>query len=280
VQAEFSVWLRLLAPEDGGFVWDAPQHLTHTERSDLAARLAAADARRSVEGLVQILAEQVRAVADRDQGVGRGLMISVLPRAALGNASEFVAIASGPLADAQTFLYVPPSGDTTIQLGPVTTCGGSILSGFRAEPPSPDSKRPSMPQERRDDPPGLIRRWYLAPIVGRGTTDDPFHAETLGHGGSALIPSRADGHPRHAHALVLVSSTQHADLEADPGILPLADLSDLDTDVSDLPAEKRAWLIAAAESRGVSSDGLAREIVRRIGELLEPTFDERGWWAS
>jgi hypothetical protein len=131
---EFDVALHIMQPGDAGFFWAAPDHLTAAEREALKGQLGAADAQRSVEALVEILAAQVLAVSDRDEGVGRGLMINVLPRAALGDPGEISVVASGPIADSQTFLYVPPSGDTTVQLGPVARCGGGIMSDFRSEP--------------------------------------------------------------------------------------------------------------------------------------------------
>jgi hypothetical protein len=277
VQTSFSRFLRVLAPGEGGFLFDAPRHLDATERSALLARLAAADAARSVEGLVEALADQVHAVASRDPGVGHGLMINILPRRALGEPGGMTALASGPLADAQTFLYVPPSGDTTVQLGPVSTCGGTIMSGFRAEPlssaPDASSSTPAAP----GDPADLVRRWYLAPIVGTGTTDDPYRAETLGRGGSALIPSREDGRPRHPVALVLVASRDHSALEDDERLQPLADLTDLDAPTTALPESRRTWLVSAARGRGVSVEGRARDVLRRIGQQLDSDFDETGY---
>ena len=65
--------------------------------------------------------------------------------------------------------------------------------------------------------------------------------------------------------MVLVSSADHGDLEADPRIHPLANLVDLDRPVKELEAEQRAWLEAAAKLRGVSAAGSARDVVRRLG---------------
>src|SRR5204862_3896275 len=124
---------------------------------------------RDLTAMVNILGGTVRGVAARDEGVGEGLMINCLPQTTLGT-TELMVVASEPLPDAQTFLYVPPSGDTTIQLGPISTCGGTIISGFRAEPIPPGTPPPMIPSEASlpDDPPGLVRRWYLVPIAGTG----------------------------------------------------------------------------------------------------------------
>jgi hypothetical protein len=73
---EFSIWLHVLPSDGSGFFWDAPHHLTDDDKAALKARLAAAHAQRSVEELAGALADQVLAVADRDDGVGCGLMIT------------------------------------------------------------------------------------------------------------------------------------------------------------------------------------------------------------
>jgi hypothetical protein len=284
--SEFSLQTRILDKDEGVFIFDAPHHLSESEREQLKADLLEADSARDLPAMVSILGGTVRGVAARDDGVGQGLMINCLPRATLGT-TELMVVASEPLADAQTFLYVPPSGDTTIQLGPVSTCGGTIMSGFQAGAIPPGTPPTQIPSEVSlpDDPPGLVRRWYLVPIAGSGTGDDPYHAETLGRGGSAVIPSHGEGHPRHGHpkhdvALVLVSSDDHGPLEADPRIFPIADLADLDLQVADLAADKLAWITAVAGLRQVSVDGLARDVVRRLGRQLEPEFDETQHWAA
>ena len=79
----FSVFVRVLPRGDTGFVLDVPKHLSRSEMNDLTARLRKADRARSVDEVVAILADRVHRVADRDLGVGHGLMISVLPRRAL-----------------------------------------------------------------------------------------------------------------------------------------------------------------------------------------------------
>jgi hypothetical protein len=284
--SEFSLHTRILGQDEGVFVFDAPHHLSETERQQLKTDLSEADKARDLNAMISILGGTVRGVAARDDGVGQGLMINCLPRATLG-ADELMVVASEPLASAQTFLYVPPSGDTTVQLGPVSTCGGTIIAGFRAEPIPPGTPPTPIPSEASlpNDPPGLVRRWYLVPITGSGTRDDPYQPATLGRGGSAVIPSHGEGHPRHGHpkhdvALVLVSSDDHGPLEAHPQVFPIADLADLDLQAADLDADKLAWIAAVAEACQVSTDGLVRDVVRRLGRQLEPGFDETKYWAA
>jgi hypothetical protein len=275
--SEFSIWCRVLQPDEGGDVFDAPKHLSRAEMDRLTAELAAADRTRDPHAVVNAMGMQIRAVAEREDGVGEGLMINRLPRSILAAPPGITAVASGPLADTQTFLYVPPSGDTTVQLGPVTTCGDVITSGFRAEPLPADLAPPRPGPPLPADPPGLVWRWYLVPVVGTGTNHDPYQAETLGRGGSAVLPSREDGHPKHEVALVLVNSPDHSALESDPRIYPIGDLTDLDRPVDELENAKRAWIEAVTDLRQVSADGLVRQVVRRLGQQLDDGFDENHW---
>ncbi len=278
VSDEFSIWMRVLQDSGAGFVFDVPNHLSRAEMDELTSRLATADQARDPEALVGLMGEQIKVVAERDDGVGHGLMITSLPRSSLGTGPGVFTVASGPMPDTQTFLYVPPSGDTIVQLGPVTTCGDSVTTGFRAGPPPADFAPPRPGPTLPDDPPGLVRRWYLVPVVGDGSEGDPYRAETLGLGGSAVIPSREHGSLKHDVALVLVSSRDHSALESDPRIHPIADLIDLDRLVCELDDEKRAWIEGVAEHRQVSADGLARQVVRRLGQQLDAGFDENNFW--
>jgi hypothetical protein len=278
VSSEFGVWLRPLMPGEGGFVWAMPDHLSREELDLLAKRLAGADRARSPLVIAEYLAGQIKAVAARDFGVGEGLMISVLPRASLGVVPGIMALAGPPDSESQSFLYVPPSGDTTIQLGPVTTCGGGVTSGFEAKPIAEDWEVPTQQVSLPDDPPGLVRRWYVTPIVGSGTETDPYVAETLGQGGSGPIESGTDGHPMHEMTVILISSTDHSELMTDPRIQPIADLADLDLDIGDLGQERFAWINAVAEAHGVTAEGFVRQVLRQIGEHYQANFDETNFW--
>jgi hypothetical protein len=283
---EFSLSIRILGRDEEPFIFDAPHHLSRAETEELTAELVAADQARSLDAIVNSLGKTIRTVAARDDGVGAGLMINCLPRAALGTGQETMVIAGGPLTDTQSFLYVPPSGDTTVQLGPVSTCGSSIMSGFRSEP-IPAGTQTAVPSGPTlpDDAPGLVRRWYLVAVVGSGTGDDPYRAEALGRSATAVIPSHGEGHPRLGHpkhdvALVLVSSDDHRPLESHPGIHPIADLVDLDLPIAHLDNAKRAWIETIAHLRDVPSDGQVRDVVRRLGQQLEPEFNEANYWVN
>jgi hypothetical protein len=280
VNDEFGIWLRPLLPGEGGFVWAVPHHLSQAELALLTKRLASADSARSPLMIAEYLAGQIKTVATRDPGVGEGLMISVLPRASLGLVPGIMALAGPPDSESQSFLYVPPSGDTTIQLGPVTTCGGGVTSGFEAKPIPEDFELPTRPATLPEDPPGLVRRWYLAPIIGSGTEADPYMVETLGQGGSGPIESGADGRPCHERTVVLISSSDHSQLLADPRIQAICDLSDLDSEVGDVGQEKFGWIEAASAAHGVRDIGVVRDVLRQIGERYQENFDEANFWVS
>jgi hypothetical protein len=140
----------VLQPDEGGLVLDIPHHLSRTEICRLTGELAAADRVRDPDALINSMGWQIRDVADRVAGVGKGLMINRLPRASLTASPRSLRLAVGPQKDAQTCLYVPPSGETAVHLGPVSTCGAGIMSGFRAEP-LPPSTQPPRPRPNATD---------------------------------------------------------------------------------------------------------------------------------
>jgi hypothetical protein len=280
VTDEFSLQTRILQEGEGGYVLDVPHHLTRGEMDSLTEKLATADWARDARALAAFMGEQIKAVAARDDGVGEGLMITSLPRASLVAGPGMFTAASGPLADIQTFLYIPPSGDTVVQLGPVTTCGGVVTQNFRAGPPPPDLTFPKPGPTLPEDPPGLVRRWYLVPIVGSGVESDPYRAETHGRGGSPVMPSDQEGRPKYDVALVVVSSQDHGQLESDPRIFPVGDLLDLDRLVGALSDEKHDWIEAVTQHRGVSLEGSVRDVLRRLGQQLQADFDETNYWVK
>jgi hypothetical protein len=83
---------------------------------------------------------------------------------------------------------------------------------------------------------------------------------------------------------VAVVATPHGDLavglSGDLRIYPIADLVDLDRPVAELDDTKRAWIDSVAEHRQVSTEGTAREVVRRLGQQLHPDFDESNYWVK
>lgn len=85
----------------------------------------------------EVLSGVVRAVADRNQFVGKGLMISALPKWAIhpGSTETFL-LSSGPAWDQLTFLHVPSDESDPVMRGPLYVCEGHQISGFEAWVPS------------------------------------------------------------------------------------------------------------------------------------------------
>jgi hypothetical protein len=80
-----------------------------------------------------LLADQVRSVAARNRTVGRGLLISALPRSAIVPGQAENILLAGPPEEGQlTFLYVPPDEDEGVQYGPTYVCGQSTMANFEA----------------------------------------------------------------------------------------------------------------------------------------------------
>lgn len=89
------------------------------------------------EHAVGVMVSIVRSVAERNEFVGRGLLVNCLPCWAIrpGDTSAFL-IASGPLAENLTFLYLPADSDDL-----VVPDDGSLLSQVHSHqhsiPPAP-----------------------------------------------------------------------------------------------------------------------------------------------
>ncbi len=121
----------------------------------------------------------------------------------------------------------------------------------------------------------MAKRWYLSPVVGTGTLDDPYRAqiEASGAAHAALIPTNANGTPRFAWCLVRVAAGDLSGIEADSRLFSFSD--DLDTPLSSLPPARRTVIIAAIQRiTGITPQGsqTRRQLLGLIGRLLEPSF--------
>jgi hypothetical protein len=85
---------------------------------------------------VDVLSGIARRVAQRNDLVGRGLLITVLPRRSIhpGEVGGFL-VSGPPAADAQTFFYLPANDDEVLVYGPTYTCQGMQMANFKAGPP-------------------------------------------------------------------------------------------------------------------------------------------------
>jgi hypothetical protein len=80
-----------------------------------------------------LLADLVRSIADRNHYVGRGLLITALPRSAIARKQSETILLAGPPEEGQlTFLYVPPGADEGVQYGPTYVCGETTMANFEA----------------------------------------------------------------------------------------------------------------------------------------------------
>lgn len=91
------------------------------------------------EHAAQVMVRVVRSVASRNELVGRGLLISSLPRWAIHpREAETFVVASGPMAGELTFLHLPANADEPVIRGPRYVCEGRQMANFEAWEPSPE----------------------------------------------------------------------------------------------------------------------------------------------
>jgi hypothetical protein len=85
--------------------------------------------------LGEAMVTTVRAVAERSDYVGKDLLLTSFPRAAVEaqQDGQFY-IAAPPGGDTATFLYIPRGESDGTQYGPIATCEGTMMSNFEARP--------------------------------------------------------------------------------------------------------------------------------------------------
>lgn len=132
----------------------------------------------------------------------------------------------------------------------------------------------------------MAKRLYLCDIIGTGDEFDPYRPAVadLGVSWVGSIPTHPEGHPdygkpAHTWALVLVAAKDHAAVRQHAGVDPLPDFP-LDGKVSAINAATKGQMKAALVRRGLNADAIVdakdgfREVVRGIGQALDPVFDE------
>jgi hypothetical protein len=133
-EKEFGIAVERLQ-EPGGIKvrWDG-QDLLPEEQAELEALTLLNPA--SVDfahGASYILGELIRKVAARNDSVGRGLLITVLPRNSIGAGEQSGMLVAAPAEEhVQTFLYLAADGREGIVYGPTVVSGGMVLSDFMA----------------------------------------------------------------------------------------------------------------------------------------------------
>jgi hypothetical protein len=129
----FTGWVHSLG-QDQWFFFVAGQSIAEDERRRLE-RAIRHGVERSVatHELTRLLVVQAREVAQRNSSVGRGLLVTAIPRASVENDTGERFIAAGPPEEnLGTFLYYPPGADDGTQYGPIYVCGGTTMMNFEA----------------------------------------------------------------------------------------------------------------------------------------------------
>jgi hypothetical protein len=125
-----------------------------------------------------------------------------------------------------------------------------------------------------------MRRYFIAPVIGTGTSSNPYRAKvgTIDASWTAWIPSGADGRPRLTWALIVADAPDLATDIADGQMFELTDR--LDVSLSTLTTQKRNALRTRMSSVGVTIPADATliqmtfgDLLRQIGRTFDPSFD-------
>jgi hypothetical protein len=97
----------------------------------------------------RVMVRIVRSVANRNEFVGRGLLINSLPRWAIqpGEAGTLL-LASGPMSEQLTFLDLPHDKHDPVIRGPRYVCQGRQIANFKAWEPTSEEIDPMLSAER------------------------------------------------------------------------------------------------------------------------------------
>ena len=126
----------------------------------------------------------------------------------------------------------------------------------------------------------MAKRYYISKIVGDGSEESPYRPRVADYKVSwaGMVPSNADGTPKYGFAFVIVSTVDHQILLDDPLIKGMPELS-LDAQISTLSKAVRDKMLAYFDQEGIDRTGLnlqstMRDVLRRVGQHLAPTFNE------
>lgn len=135
VRSKFRIYVTRTSQNHPVLAHTAGQPIAEAEGMLLAALDRYVSLGRNVEVLAESLVTVLREVAERNRLVGAGCMLTCLPRSAIETRSggELLMLAGGPMTDVSTFLSIPAGEFQGVSYGPISACGGSILSGFEAD---------------------------------------------------------------------------------------------------------------------------------------------------
>jgi hypothetical protein len=127
-----------------------------------------------------------------------------------------------------------------------------------------------------------MKRFYLTPVIGTGTIDDPYRAavrDASGQGAStvAVIPTDANGVPTFPYALCLISAPDHTVYDSVGNTDRFPDLT-LDSQLSVLTNQQRNALLNFLSKRGIETNGINNnttfgEVVTLVGQHLDTNFN-------
>lgn len=122
----------------------------------------------------------------------------------------------------------------------------------------------------------MSKRWYVAPIIGTGTEDDPWRLDLPGRFRDTWImpPPKVDGSPRFGFGVALVAAADHAALETQATTDNLPENLD-----ATLGLVARNAIKTKLEARGIDSSAVVagitwRQVLRVIGRHVL----QRGDW--
>ena len=121
----------------------------------------------------------------------------------------------------------------------------------------------------------MPKRYFLSPIIGTGTFSDPYRVKNNGANSAAIIPSNPDGSPKFSYSLCLMSADSLTTLLADITLSALPDLQMTDT-ISALQSTQISGAILSrlGASITVSAGETFASVLRKVGRVLDPNFDE------
>ncbi|MBW4703806.1 hypothetical protein [Micromonospora sp. RL09-050-HVF-A] len=137
--ADFDWFVEMARPELPTLIF-APDLVPRTSARALYRQLLRVKSQGlNVANAVDLIAGEIRSVADYRPTVGRELMVSVLPKSAvpLGPVTELSVISGHANSDTPTFCSLSASGDQ-VAYGPTMIMNGMIISGFQARPITDD----------------------------------------------------------------------------------------------------------------------------------------------
>ena len=125
----------------------------------------------------------------------------------------------------------------------------------------------------------MSKRYYISPIVGDGTEENPYRAKISDHGVPwvGVIPTDpVTGVPTNTWALTRVSTANHVAILKDKAVDALPDVS-LDLKVSAIGNKERQSAQAILDKHGIGSISVGRsdsyrELIDGIGKALDSTF--------